>query len=459
MVGGGLIKLFANAKSHTYDSANHEGYANEFIKELIKTDLNFGVELEQNIRRYGDMIHGFLIDITLPEIKTKYGKFRWKSNIGEKIISSLELSFGYNSLGYNSYMQYGEFYNIWDQLTLSKEQLRSYNMLIGQQNPIIIIDDNGNISKKMNGLQTFKNYHPETNLSIPIRFNFKNISDEYNNLSGLPIRCMINTPQIRIRLEQFENLYDISDIHTVINDEIKITIPNFSMTLNWIFFDITKNDIINFNHKYIINNIQKQEVELNGDTKIQLNFKGCVKELLWTIEEKYDYNYWIKMSKIFDGFTRKTNFSIATTILNYYYENFTDKNKAMEWDSFFTIKKANINKDQYYLKSAKITANHIDIQEERLGEYYNLVQSYKHHSYVPKDKNIYLYNFSKYPETIESSGFLDFDRLDLIELHLKLNKINISNHGILKIYAITQDVLDFYQGSVCFNIKKYKTYI
>ena len=456
MSSGGILKLLANEKSHIYDSANYQEFANESLKEIIETNLNFGVKLEQNIRQYGDIIQGFFIDITLPEIKTKHGKFRWKSNIGEKIISSLELSLGYNSYNksYNSYMQYGEFYNIWNQLTLSKGKLRDYNMLIGQQNPIVIIDDNGNISKKMDGLQIFKNYHPETNLSISIRFNFKHI--KYNNLSGLPIRCMINIPKISIILEQFENLYDISDINTVINDGIKITIPNFSMTLNWIFFDITKNDIKNFNHKYIINNIQKQEVELNGDTKIQLNFKGCVKELLWTIEEKYDYNYWIKMSKIFDGFIQTTNFSIATTILNYYYyenENFTDKPKAMEWDSFFNIKKAKNIGNQYYLKSAKITANHVDIQEERLGEYYSLVQSYEHHSYVPKNKNIYLYSFAKYPETIESTGFLDFDRLDSIELHLKLNKINMSNHGILKIYAITQDVLDFYQGTVFFNIK------
>jgi hypothetical protein len=456
MAVGGVFTLIVNDK-HKYSSTNHKNkFAYESQKHFVKTNINFGIKFENTIFRGADILHGISIDITLPEIKAHGGKFRWKNNIGERIISSLDLFLNYNE----TYSQYGEFYNIWNQLTLSKDKLRSYNVLIGQQNPIVIVDDNGNISKKMDGLQTFKNYHSETTLSIPIRFIFKNTNDEYNNhLSGLPIECMINNPKITIMLERFENLYEVNSIHTVINDGLEIRIPYYSMSLDWIFLDNNdnRNTMIHNSHRYIINNIKKREINLyNNNIKINLNFNGCVKELIWTIEEKHDYNYWTQMSNLFDGLAQLTNPYIANSIMDHYYENesFNDKKHIINWAFFFNKKRSESNKNQYFLKSAKIISHNIELQTERSGEYYNLTQSYQHHSYIPKDKNIYLYSFADCPENIEASGFLDFNRLEDIDLDLKLNEINSSNPGILKIYAITQDTLDIHQGNACFNIKQ-----
>ena len=193
-MSGGLLTLVANLgePGKYYHNVYHKNFAYETQKYLEKSDIEFGNEYNYNyISKFGDILHSITLWVKLPEIRITGGKFRWKNNIGEILMDFCGISICNYNPPYDI-SQHGEFYNVWDNLTLTKEQIKSKNQLIGQQNPIEFVDNDGIIIKKMNGLQTFKNYHPETSLTIPIRFKLKNTNKEYGDyLNGIPVCCLV----------------------------------------------------------------------------------------------------------------------------------------------------------------------------------------------------------------------------------------------------------------------------
>ena len=80
----------------------------------------------------------------------------------------------------------------------------------------------------------------------------------------------------------------------------------------------------------------------------------------------------------------------------------------------------------------------------RDGKYFNLVQTYQHHSRIPSNRGIQVYSFSLDPEGTQPSGSLNMSRLDSCQLCIRHKYKTRVNY--VKVYARAYNVLQISNG-------------
>ena len=115
----------------------HTNYAMESIEQTFNGQADFGRRVTCTISRNGDLAFRTYLQVTLPQIDqtmvsatgdANEGLFaRWLDCPGEQLISQVEVEVG----GQRIDRQYGDWMHIWNQLTLTSEQERGYNKMIG----------------------------------------------------------------------------------------------------------------------------------------------------------------------------------------------------------------------------------------------------------------------------------------------------------------------------------------
>ena len=104
----------------------------ESIEQTFNGQADFGRRVTCTISRNGDLAYRTYLQVTLPEINqrmigagTTYA--RWLDFPGEQLVSQVEVEIG----GQRIDRQYGDWMHIWNQLTLSADQQRGYDKMIG----------------------------------------------------------------------------------------------------------------------------------------------------------------------------------------------------------------------------------------------------------------------------------------------------------------------------------------
>ena len=150
---GGLMQLSAYGAQDVYLTGNpqitffksvYRKYTN-FSIENIKQNLLGSKNLSQNtntvlkskINRNGDLLTGITFMFDIPNIFSSYAtneanekinyKFKWIKNIGTSIIQRVNISIGGQIIDEH----YGEWLNIWSELTLKTDKVDIYNKMIG----------------------------------------------------------------------------------------------------------------------------------------------------------------------------------------------------------------------------------------------------------------------------------------------------------------------------------------
>ena len=130
----------------------HTHFATEYIEQPFQKLPNFTnnqlTQVTCNIDRNADLLHDCYIVYDLPAI---YGcpssKFRWVPYLGHNIINKVSIMIAGNLIDEH----YGQWLNIWSELTLTDEKKRNYYNLIGHDetlesapklNPVEEITDN-----------------------------------------------------------------------------------------------------------------------------------------------------------------------------------------------------------------------------------------------------------------------------------------------------------------------------
>ena len=156
----------------------YTAFAIESIEQTFNGQADFGRRVTCTISRNGDLAYSTYLQVTLPEINQSMGAngqcfARWLDFPGHQLISQVEVEIG----GQRIDRQYGDWMQIWNQLTLSSEQQRGYWKMIGNTSQLTFITDptfadiNGpcggeapvNVCAPRNAL-------PETTLYIPLPF-------------------------------------------------------------------------------------------------------------------------------------------------------------------------------------------------------------------------------------------------------------------------------------------------
>mgnify|MGYP001435738975 CR=1 FL=1 len=110
----------------------HTNFSMETIQQSFSGDLNFGRKLNATIKRTGDLLSGITLEIDLPVLTAKNNtSLYWTNSIGHSIIRSVELEIGGQIID----KQYGEWMEIWSELTTSEGHTSGFKTMIGKNNP------------------------------------------------------------------------------------------------------------------------------------------------------------------------------------------------------------------------------------------------------------------------------------------------------------------------------------
>jgi len=149
-MGGGLMQLVAYGAQDVYLTGNpqitfwkvtyrrHTNFAMESIEQTFNGQADFGRRVTCTLARNGDLAYRTYLQVTLPEINQNLAHFaRWLDFPGEQMIAQVEVEIG----GQRIDRQYGDWMHIWNQLTLSCEQERGYNKMVGNTTQLTYVTD------------------------------------------------------------------------------------------------------------------------------------------------------------------------------------------------------------------------------------------------------------------------------------------------------------------------------
>ena len=331
-MGGGLMQLVAYGAQDVYLTGNpqitfwkvtyrrHTNYAMESIEQTFNGQADFGRRVQCTISRNGDLAYRTYLQVTLPEIcqENCCGQdgaatwARWLDFPGEQLISMVEVEIG----GQRIDRQYGDWMHIWNQLTLTAEQERGYNKMIGHTTQLTYLIDPSfaDIERACGGsgpaaVCAPRKCLPETTLYVPLQFWFCR-----NPGLALPL-IALQYHEVRINLElrpSDEVLFAVKQLSTNANSEFrpaKTTESNAnvkqtaayqkslvatSLYVDYIFLDTDERRRMAQNpHEYLIEQLQFTGDESVGSSsnKIKLNFNHPCKELVFVVQKDANVDY------------------------------------------------------------------------------------------------------------------------------------------------------------------------
>ena len=324
-MGGGLMQLVAYGAQDVYLTGNpqitfwkvtyrrHTNYAMESIEQTFNGQADFGRRVQCTISRNGDLAYRTYLQVTLPEIcqENCCGAdgaatwARWLDFPGEQLISMVEVEIG----GQRIDRQYGDWMHIWNQLTLTAEQERGYNKMIGHTTQLTYLIDPSfaDIERACGGdgpaaVCAPRKCLPETTLYVPLQFWFCR-----NPGLALPL-IALQYHEVRINLElrpSDEVLWAVKELGGKIPDGVTGTnvkqtaayqksLVATSLYVDYIFLDTDERRRMAQNpHEYLIEQLQFTGDESVGSSsnKIKLNFNHPCKELIFVVQKDENVDY------------------------------------------------------------------------------------------------------------------------------------------------------------------------
>jgi hypothetical protein len=301
------------------------------------------------------------------------------ARLGHLMIEKLEIEIGGQIID----THYGEWMDMWAQLTHSEEQWKKLSTLI-----------NGSLAELdecATGSDT------SAKLYVPLQFWFN-----CNPGLALPlIALQYHEVKLHVYFQSKACLNRVGDFANVDLDQVLLYV-------DYIYLDTDeRRRFASQSHEYLI-----EQLQVNGPTSvaatnqhanINLNFNHPVKELVWRVQNVSDedtFNYW------------PTPFNANTLSDN------TDLNTRAHNE---------------YLERAKLQLNGQDRFSAREGSYFRCVQPYQHHTgghnQNPRNATggFYCYSFALRPEEHQPSGTCNFSRLDSATLQLDFNDLTATN--------------------------------
>jgi hypothetical protein len=460
-MAGGLMQLVAVGVQDLYLSTNpqmsffkvvyhrHTNFSMESVRQTFEGNVDFGKSVSVKIGREGDLLHHIMIELDIPAITpTNNNTISWVNALGHVIIERADFYIGELLVD----RHYGEWLEIWSELTLDQSKRNGYNNMISKY-------------------ESFTSVRGPIKLLIPLQFWFcRNIG------LALPLVALqYHDIKLVIKLRPFSDLwtfgpnnnyvasqsgttlittsgpeFDDTDVGKIVywadgtsdtinalvsgqsrhvvmttnqtkNSQIIYTkpddVPAFTPSItdariyaDFIYLESEERKKFAKNtHEYLI-----EQVQFDSDTTYQSNqtflkvpipFNLPIKQLVWVsqlqryIEDKMYYNFSDTMDPL-----------------------------ATEDDP---------------IEKAVILFNGQERFEERISEYFRLAQPYYHSTRCPSS-HIYTYNFAVAPEKHQPSGSANFSLLNTVDLRLTY-KSTVGNSNV-RVYGLNYNILKIQNG-------------
>lgn len=474
-MGGALMELVAKGSQDIFLTGNpsvtyfrsvykrHTNFSHESIIQSFQGQLDFGKKIECVISRSGDLLSYIVLEIDLPKMEGKRGKdIRWVNSIGHHIIQDVELQIGGQTID----KQYGEWLEIWSELTLDESKKQGYNNMVGKD---IQITD-------------------EKTLIIPLQFWFC----RHYGLALPLVALQYHEVRVIVTLAPFSECwhYEFDTYYlTKTNDKVTIDKSNqtnveslfpdssgiyldgeddyYNMRLIWEDGneDIVQNRSIGDNqslelksnslignkstpqYAYLVKEEPKEDYKL-GDARLY-----CEYIFLDTGERKFfaqtKHLYLIEQIQTngVNSYTKGQENNKIPLEFNHpckelIWVNGLDFNKKVNGHFNFSN---NVN-EKYGKDPLDNAVLHINGEERfrsRKADYFRYLVPYQRHTRVPNNF-IYVYSFGIKPEDNQPSGSCNFSRLNTSEFIMNFKK-GIDNLTT-RIYAINYNLLNIHNG-------------
>ena len=430
-MGGGLMQLVAYGAQDIYLTGNpqitffkvvyrrHTNFAVESIEQTFNGTADFNKRVTATISRNGDLIQQMYLEVTLPNM-TSLGAGNasnvWTYGVGNALVSQAEIEIGGQLID----RQYGDWMNIWTELTVPAGKRAGYDNMVG--NALTAG------SEQVGGVALSTT--ATTRLYVPLQFWFNR-----NPGLALPlIALQYHEVKLNLTIRQFSDLVNASVALPVAANSL-----GCKLYVDYIYLDTDeRRRFAQVSHEYLIEQVQFTGTQTiptaTTSQNVTLNFNHPVKELIW-------------------AHTTSAHATSALGADNCKWFNYSGRNDRGA-DSFQTGLLQLNGHDRFYV---------------RYADYFRKVQAYEHHTRVPRvgdDLNkitgvngepaaasrqyIYSYSFALSPEEHQPSGTCNFSRIDNAVLQLTYNSAATGETNgqalNLNIYAVNYNVLRIMSG-------------
>ena len=416
-MGGGLMQLVAYGAQDIYLTGNpqitffkvvyrrHTNFAVESIEQTFNGQAEFGKRVTATISRNGDLIQQMYLEVVLPVIGND-GQM-WTYGVGNALVKQAEIEIGGQLID----RQYGDWMNIWTELTTPAGKRGGYDNMVGNKLPTGTIQT-GTLTAGVNVQRLY----------VPLQFWF-------NRNPGLALPLIaLQYHEVKLNLE----LRSAGELVNVAAPDVTTGLI-CKLYVDYVYLDTDeRRRFAQVSHEYLIEQVQFTGSESRAATEnsknVTLNFNHPVKELVWvhtqaihTALDAATGNRWFNYSGIAAG-------------------------AAQDIDSF---------------TSALLQLNGHDRFSVRFADYFRKVQNYEHHTRCPRvgkeldtddarNQYIYSYSFALSPEEHQPSGTCNFSRIDNAVLQLKYGAdtgfVAQAAALSLNVYAVNYNVLRIMSG-------------
>ena len=394
-MGGGLMQLVAYGAQDIYLTGNpqitffkvvyrrHTNFAVESIEQTFNGAATLGNKFSCTISRNGDLLSRVYLEI---DMAAATANTAFAARQGFQLIDNVEVEIGGQCID----KHYGEWMDIWAQLSHSRSKLRQLNRLVGGAGDV------GGLGNK---------------LYVPLQFWFCK-----NPGLALPL-IALQYHEVKINVQFAESYTKIDTIGSNFANSTD-DIQTCCVFCDYIFLDTDeRRRFAQVSHEYLIEQLQfSNSLNVkNGDNQAELRFNHPVKELVWV-----------------------ANPAAAATNHNFEHNN----------AGALTVNSAllQLNGHDRFRKRDGSYFAHVQTYEHHSGECNQVAGSA---AVAPGSASpgsgplggIYCYSFGLKPEEHQPSGTCNFSRIDNAVL-----SVNTTGAANLRVYAVNYNVLRIMSG-------------
>jgi hypothetical protein len=522
-MGGGLMQLVSYGAQDIYISGNpqitfwkilykrHTNFAMESIEVTFNGQADFNKRVTAVINRNADLMYKTYVQVVLPQVELKASggatrgsdaltAFRWVNYIGHRLIKQVEVEIG----GQRIDRQYGDWMQIWTQLSTEAGSTAALDSLIGNTHDLVLLKKQGGVgldatcSASETTLSCVARAGcPAKTLYVPLQFWFCR-----NPGVAIPlIALQYHEVRINVDFETWENC-TYAEVTTSPARPDALSLAAASLYIDYVYLDTEeRRRFAQQSHEYLIEQVQYTGAEsiTSSSNKIQLNFNHPVKELQWVVQRDSfvdcSYQAWIASVGGQQPFNYSDDFSTEGIIMSLLSQGTSATSPSLTlplggtgtgmfatgsgaFPGGNTVGTQDVNENTFpdgqevdfdtgvnYLLAkvildsgvrcegknpvevAKLQLNGQDRFTEREGSYFDRVQPYQHHCRTPST-GINCYSFALRPEEHQPSGTCNFSRIDkaTLQLTVSLNTVTGFRTAQVRVYALNYNVLRVMSG-------------
>jgi hypothetical protein len=282
----------------------HTNFAMEAIEVTFNGQADFGRRVTAVISRNADLMYRTYIQVTLPQVSLTVAgdRFRWLNYVGHRLIKQVEIEIGGSRID----RQYGDWMQIWTQLTQPIGTQVSFDEMVGNSADLVLLKSSAGIAldatcaaSELTNSCMSRAGTPMKTLYIPLQF-------WYCRNPGLAIPLIaLQYHEVRINVE-FEQNYNccygdnvngstgitsangiIQSLGNGVNAISQLQLVAASLYVDYVYLDTEeRRRFAQQSHEYLIDQVQftGDETVTASSNKIQMNFNHPVKELIWVVQ-------------------------------------------------------------------------------------------------------------------------------------------------------------------------------